>query len=74
MDDLGLKHDAISTICFEQACNQLDQETALYYATYCKLGESESIIESVKSLADFLRSETTTSPPPPAQTANLPGA
>ncbi|CAB3986199.1 Hypothetical predicted protein [Paramuricea clavata] len=33
MDDLGLKQDAMSTICFEPACNRLDQETVLRYAT-----------------------------------------
>ena len=39
MDDLGLKQNATSTVCFEQACNRLDQETALRYATYFELGE-----------------------------------
>ena len=60
MDDLGLKQAAMSTICFEHACNRLDQETALRYATYCHLGQSQGVVESMESLADFLRSEATT--------------
>jgi hypothetical protein len=60
MDDLGLKQDAMSTICFEHAYNRLDQETALRYATYCQLGKSQGVVESMESLTDFLRSEATT--------------
>ncbi len=50
MDDLGLKQNASSTVCFEQACNRLDQETALRYATYPKLGKSQGVIEYVEIL------------------------
>ena len=80
MDDLGLKQDAMSTICFEHACNRLDQETALRYTTYCQLGQSQGVIESMESLADFLRSEATTldrlglSSCPPVNTVKSPRA
>jgi hypothetical protein len=60
MQFLFSQQDAMSTICFEQACNRLDQETALRYATYCQLGQSQGVVESMESLADFLRSEATT--------------
>ena len=47
MEDLDLRQDAMSIICFEQACSWLDQETALRYATYCELGKSQGIVESM---------------------------
>ena len=58
MEDLDLRQDAMSIICFEEVCSQLDQETA--YATYCELGKSQGIVESMESLADFLQSEAIT--------------
>jgi hypothetical protein len=53
MQFLFSQQDAMSTICFEQACNRLDQETALRYATYYQLGQSQGVVESMESLADF---------------------
>ena len=47
-------------VCFEQACGLLDEKTALRYATYSELGKSQGIVESMESLADFLRSEAIT--------------
>ena len=49
MKDLDLKADAESSIWFEQACQRLDQETALRYATHCQLGKSQGIKESLQS-------------------------
>ena len=48
------------TICPEQTSNLLDQETTVCNATYCQIGQSHGVVESVYSIAHFLRSETTT--------------